>query len=120
MAMFVIETIGMIVGEIIGHKPMTNSANLGGMIGGIVCCFLFNTESKFAKSIEKQVLKFADKKTQTPTPMRGDSYNVYITSQSAQRSEIDRILDKINESGFESLSKEERDTLNSAKQVIRK
>jgi hypothetical protein len=47
-----------------------------------------------------------------------DSYKLYVKSYSAQRSEIDRILDKINERGFKSLTEAEKNTLNSAKHIM--
>ncbi|MDR2735435.1 MAG: rhomboid family intramembrane serine protease [Puniceicoccales bacterium] len=115
-----IEILCMLIGEILNHRPVTNSANLGGMIGGMLCYLWFDGESKFTQAIEKQIVRIMKKQPKGTVAMQNDNYNVYITSQSAQKSEIDRILDKINESGFESLSNEERNTLNSAKQVMRK
>ncbi|MDR1457994.1 MAG: rhomboid family intramembrane serine protease [Puniceicoccales bacterium] len=116
----VIEIIGMFIGEMLHHRLTNSSANLGGIIGGLLCYLWFNGESKFVQSVEDQLVRLIKKQPKITTPMQSDSYNVYITSQSAQKSEIDRILDKINESGFKSLSEEERNTLNSAKQVMHK
>jgi membrane associated rhomboid family serine protease len=120
LGILVIEIIGMLIGEILIHKPIANSANIGGLIGGLLCYIWFDSKPKLTQVSDDQFVKFMKKYQKTTTPMQSDSYNVYITSQSAQKSEIDRILDKINESGFESLSKEERNTLNSAKQVMGK
>lgn len=117
-AVLVIEIIGMFFGEIFLHKPIIASANIGGIIGGLLCYRWFNGKAKVTQPVENPLVNVIKKQPKAIDPMQSDNYNVYITSQSAQKTEIDRILDKINESGFGSLSKEERNTLNSAKQVM--
>jgi membrane associated rhomboid family serine protease len=113
-------TVGMeafcfLTQELAGGQ-VANSAHLGGILGGCLCYIFYNYHHKSRKIIKGKPTP----KTQATDTMYGDSYNLYITSHSAQRSEIDRILDKINESGFKSLTEAEKNTLNSAKHLMRR
>lgn len=91
-----------------------NSAHIGGMLGGVICYYFFQRFSRGFVNFKRKMCH----ETQQVNSMQGDSYKIYITSYSAKRSEIDRILDKINDSGFKSLTKSERNTLNSAKHLM--
>ena len=99
----------------LGQGGIANSAHLGGMLGGSLCYFCFLYRRQLTEAIKKKITF----RSKSMNAMHGESYKLYITSYSAQRSEIDRILDKINATGFKSLTEVERKTLNSAKHLIR-
>jgi membrane associated rhomboid family serine protease len=108
-----LETFSFFIYELADGR-IANSAHLGGILGGYLCHIFYHSRRKHGRIIGK---KSTPKNRTTDA---GDSYKLYITSHSAQRSEVDRILDKINESGFKSLTDAERDTLNSAKHLMRR
>jgi membrane associated rhomboid family serine protease len=93
---------------------IANSAHLGGILGGLICYYFYNHHHKYVKMMREKLRK----EGRTANTGANDSYKLYIKSYSAQRSEIDRILDKINESGFKSLTEAEKNTLNSAKHLM--
>ncbi|MDR1366788.1 MAG: rhomboid family intramembrane serine protease [Puniceicoccales bacterium] len=98
--------------ELAGGR-VANSAHLGGILGGLICYYFYHYHRRCTKIIREKLMKH-----RRTTNATDDSYKLYIKSYSAQRSEIDRILDKINESGFNSLTEAERNTLNSAKHLM--
>ncbi|MDR2812713.1 MAG: rhomboid family intramembrane serine protease [Puniceicoccales bacterium] len=93
---------------------VANSAHLGGILGGLGCYYFYRYCYQYVSMIKEKLMK----RRRIVDAMADDSYKLYIKSYSAQRSEIDRILDKINESGFKSLTKAEKNTLNSAKHLM--
>jgi membrane associated rhomboid family serine protease len=98
--------------ELAGGR-VANSAHLGGILGGLIGYYFYHYHHKYMKIIKEKLMK-----PKHITNAIDDSYKLYIKSYSAQRSEIDRILDKINESGFNSLTEAERNTLNAAKHLM--
>jgi membrane associated rhomboid family serine protease len=107
-----IEVYCFFMNELRGEH-IANSAHLGGILGGCLCYLFHRYCWRCGHIFGKKAM--GDGTTNT---IQSDSYELYITSYSAQRNEIDRILDKINESGFQSLTKTERNTLNSAKHLM--
>ncbi|MDR1303016.1 MAG: rhomboid family intramembrane serine protease [Puniceicoccales bacterium] len=93
---------------------VAHSAHLGGILGGCLCYFFHQYRRKYARIFREKLARGS----RSANAMYGDNYKLYITSYSARRSEVDRILDKINESGFKSLTEAERSTLNSAKHLM--
>ncbi|MDR2372063.1 MAG: rhomboid family intramembrane serine protease [Puniceicoccales bacterium] len=99
--------------ELVGSN-VANSAHLGGILGGLGCYYFYRYRHRYAKVIEEKLTK----RGRMVDAVADDSYKLYVKSYSAQRSEIDRILDKINERGFKSLTEAEKNTLNSAKHLM--
>ncbi len=58
--------------------------------------------------LRQKQTKFDTSRPKSGRPMRDDDYN---KKKVASQYEIDQILDKISKSGYESLSKEEKDLL---------
>ncbi|MDR2200562.1 MAG: rhomboid family intramembrane serine protease [Puniceicoccales bacterium] len=108
-----LEVYGLLFQEL-RNGAVANSAHLGGILGGCGAYFFFRYWRKYVNTAKGKLTYRA----RTSQAMHGDSYKLYITSYSAKRSEVDRILDKINESGFGSLSEAEKRTLNGAKQLV--
>lgn len=130
-AVLAFETFGLVFSEI---GPMNDfvahSAHLGGMAGGFL---FFKFESWFRKFSLPRIRFGKGRKDDTAVRPR---YKVNVSSPKPApvqrkkspevkgskdlRSEIDRILDKINADGFGSLSEDERQTLNKAKELLKK
>lgn len=98
----------------LSNGRVANSAHLGGILGGCICYCFYQYRQKYINMIKRKL----NLKSCGICTMYGDSYKLYITSYSAKRREVDRILDKINENGFKSLTEAERNTLNSAKYLM--
>lgn len=122
------ESFGLIFSEI---GPMNDfvahSAHLGGMAGGFL---FFRFQSVFDRlSIPR--IRFGGQGKSEPLRPR---YKVNLSSKTSSepgkspkakgskdlRKEIDRILDKINANGFGSLTDDERQILNKAKELLNK
>ena len=128
-----LETFGLLFSEIgssrelFGEAKLAHSAHLGGMAAAFL---FFRYENWFrAFSLPKVRLgKREGKESVSPrykvnvsgaaktksTPTRSTKKKTNL------REEVDRILDKINSSGFGSLSEEEKETLNRAKELLGK
>lgn len=110
--MLVIELI-MLTAELQGLSGVASSAHLGGMLAG----YLY-----YRKAVAEQPLfpfikrKAASRKKTVQAPR----YTVNISNRDTMRGEVDRILDKINMQGFGSLSEEERNMLDKAKDILNK
>lgn len=116
-----IEVYGFIFSELSQSTGIAHSAHLGGMIGGSFV-FLYLQSGKefphftFIKSPKssktknfKPSIKFSNKKVSKV------NYKVNISNPVDLQREVDRILDKINDKGFGSLTQEEKLTLEKAK-----
>ena len=114
--------VGIFLWEIPGASTSTtaHSAHLGGILGGIAY-FQF---LKKGKSLFNTMPNIHIKKPVVATPKKSKikkvAYTVNFASKDKLRAEVDRILDKINEQGFGSLTEEERKTLDEARDILRK
>lgn len=110
-----------------GGSDIAYAAHLGGIAAGFLCV----RHWRFADNDIFGVLRFFGNR-RSPDSKNGMfgcsglkrsadsfSYRVNITDTKSAREEVDRILDKINASGFASLTPEERDTLNKAKDFLK-
>ena len=101
---------------------IAHSAHLGGILAGYIFCLLYKKgyqiptfrlkPSKIKPSRTKS--KF-NHKNHTPS-----DFKVNISDHDSIQNEIDRILDKINDKGFGSLTHEERLSLDKAKSFLNK
>jgi hypothetical protein len=114
-----IEVYGFIFSELTQSTGIAHSAHLGGMIGGCFV-FLYLQSGKefplitFKKSSNKSNIsqKSSNRKVSKV------SYKVNISNPVDLQREVDRILDKINDEGFGSLTNEEKLTLEKAKGLL--
>ncbi|ADE55139.1 rhomboid family intramembrane serine protease [Coraliomargarita akajimensis] len=130
-AVLVISALGAIAYELpsmleSGHmtSPVAHSAHLGGMIAGILFYryiyvgnglpFLFKQRSSGSAAEPPQWFKSRPKSTQNL------NYRVNRDSRQDLQAEVDRILDKINSSGFGALTEAEKSTLERAKDILSK
>jgi membrane associated rhomboid family serine protease len=113
-------------GEIAPSRSLAStaySAHLGGILGG----FLYGRWLFARPTLTGWLRKFQPVTAQEPKwSRRAESgktqgsgrFTVNITNRSKLKAEVDRILDKINEQGFGSLSDEEKRTLDRAKELL--
>jgi len=125
LGVLAVEIYGFLFNEISSSSAIAHSAHLGGLSGGALV-FLFlrsgrefphfvfkitarNEISKSHKAAYKDSKIYVDKNT----------YRVNFSNTAELQREVDRILDKINESGFGALSQDEKLTLDKAKGLLR-
>lgn len=95
---------------------IAHSAHLGGMLGGWVFTkFILNKDFSVGSTDIKPPKWFTSKKT---TKAKTGRFRINFTNRNELQKEVDRILDKINTQGFGSLSEEERNTLDKAKDLL--
>jgi len=125
-----IELFGLVASEI---GPMSDfiahSAHLGGMAGGFLF-FKFEPwfrrlslpKIRLGETSERKAPKPRYKVNVSTKPKAPASRKKMRSGEGSKdlRTEIDRILDKINADGFGSLSEDERQTLNKAKELLKK
>jgi len=124
IAWLVISILGLILLELPARDSwlrMAHSAHLGGMLSGWAYFRFFyqREDSFFASRPAIELPRWFRKKNQAksvPTPV----YKVNITSNEELRIEVDRILDKINSHGFQSLTADEKQRLDHARNLLSK
>jgi membrane associated rhomboid family serine protease len=102
----------MLTAELLGKSGIASSAHLGGMLAA----FLY-----YRKGVQGKTFFPYRKKRNTPIrrSWQAQRYTVNISSRGAMREEVDRILDKINSQGFGSLTDDEKQVLDKAKDVLK-
>lgn len=113
-----LEVYGLLNSELTGFGGIAHSAHIGGMFAGFLYFIFFSKNLsipiKFTfqhsngKSTRKSKVSF------NPKP----NYKVNFGMNSSIKIETDRILDKINEKGFGSLTSKEKETLEKAKKLL--
>lgn len=115
--MILIEGFLFVVYELPGKSFIASSGHLGGILAGAIMYQLI---------IKHRLFSFGKIKVETPKWVKKISnpkisnpkFTVNISDRETLRKEVDRILDKINQKGFSSLSEDERKTLDSAKSLL--
>ncbi len=114
----------LIFTELLGNAHVAHSAHLGGFLVGVLYFrYIYNGQhSSFMGASERPTIEVPEwfkrrKKTEAQTSY---SVNRPTTSNEDLQKEVDRILDKINASGFGSLSDAEKATLDRAKDILSK
>jgi hypothetical protein len=102
-----------------GFTQIAHSAHLGGMLAALVLFRVSSAESAvIPASSSVELPKWMRKKRANPDI--GGSYRVNVSQGRDMKREVDRILDKINHSGFGSLTAEEKRTLDEARDTLGK
>ena len=121
LALLTIDMLGLFLLEIPGRDhwfAMSHSAHLGGMAAGwFYFQFLHqSTWTPFGRKSSVELPRWFRKarKADTPAP----AFKVNLGSPDDMRAEIDRILDKINSDGFQSLTAEEKRHLDHAREHL--
>ncbi|GHC12634.1 rhomboid family intramembrane serine protease [Cerasicoccus arenae] len=96
------------------------SAHLGGALAGYLFYRLLQRPTPLFESVTKKVSVEAPKWTKKRTPATSGKFKVNLSSRNEFSREVDRILDKINREGFQSLSPEEHKILDEAGDVLKK
>jgi membrane associated rhomboid family serine protease len=120
IGLVIISALGLVLVEIPGSGrsswfAMAHSAHLGGMLAGWLY-FRFIHQREWEPAIPKAAVELPrwfrkSAKTESASP----TYKVNVSSTDDMRAEIDRILDKINSDGFQSLTAEEKRRLDHAR-----
>jgi len=111
---------GILLYELPGNSQVAHSAHLGGLFAGILYFRYFHNRapaffaSGSARTTIEQPAWFKRRKKTEPHI----SYKVNRSNRDELQSEVDRILDKINASGFGSLTDGEKLTLDRAKDIL--
>ncbi len=111
---------GILFYELQNNSNVAHSAHLGGMFAGILYFrFIHNRSDSFFTSSSphttvEQPAWFKRRKKVEPKI----SYKVNRSNRDELQLEVDRILDKINATGFGSLTEGEKQTLDSAKDIL--
>ncbi|MBC8040531.1 MAG: rhomboid family intramembrane serine protease [Opitutaceae bacterium] len=122
IGMLVIDVVGLFLVEIPGHGDswfsMPHSAHLGGILVGWVYYRYVHlkdwTMHSGRPAIELPGWLRKTRKAKLPSP----AYKVNLSNKDDMRAEIDRILDKINSDGFQSLTDEEKRRLDQARDQL--
>jgi membrane associated rhomboid family serine protease len=113
--------LGTLLYELPGKSYVAHSAHLGGILVGIVYFrYIFNSSSSFNVGSNRPSIELPEWFKRKNTAQRHVSYRVNQTNPSDLQKEVDRILDKINGSGFGSLTENEKNTLDRAKDILKK
>lgn len=111
---------GVLFYELPGQSHIAHSAHLGGMLAGIFYFrYMHNRQNPFfasstARTSVEPPAWFKRRKKTGPLI----SYKVNRSNRIELQKEVDRILDKINATGFGSLSEGEKRTLDRAKDIL--
>lgn len=125
-AVLAIDAFGFLFTEITGGSGgIAHSAHLGGMLAGfLVHRFLYspNPIHRSSGGVQMERPGWVKKAAGMAQKSSGEKpkYTINIKSRSEMEKEVDRILDKINQKGFGSLSVEEKAILDRAKDLLKK
>lgn len=117
-----LDTLGLALWEIRGNpSPLgfAHSAHLGGMLAGFLYYrYVHLREWQNPDGRAEIELPAWFKKKRKSAPEAASKYTVNLSSPEDLRAEVDRILDKINSQGFNSLTPEEKRLLDDARDQI--
>ena len=116
-----IETYGFLFSELKGAGGIAHSAHLGGMLAGLFF-FGYMRQGSFGPVRRPRLQKPSWLRTNKPSRKASapTGYSVNLGDREFVQQEVDRILDKINERGFGSLTEKEKRILDQAKSHLGK
>lgn len=103
----------------VDNYKIANSAHLGGMLSGFLYYQFLSRQSirSFSQESRSKIQNWLKKKNTAPSKDR--NFSVNINSHHELKTEVDRILDKINTKGFKALEPKERDILERARKQLK-
>ncbi|HAQ57427.1 MAG TPA: hypothetical protein DEA16_05650 [Opitutae bacterium] len=113
----------LIFTELAGTSHVAHSAHLGGFLVGVLFFrYVYNGNSSFAAARKRPSIEMPEwfKRRKRSAAQASYQVNRPTTSNNDLQKEVDRILDKINASGFGSLNPTEKATLDQAKDILSK
>jgi membrane associated rhomboid family serine protease len=114
-----IEVYGFLFNEIASSSDIAHSAHLGGLLAGALVFYFLRQGRNFPYFVfDITKSKFPTSKSGTPLVKNSD-FKINFSSAPELQKEVDRILDKINDFGFGSLTSKEKITLDKAKSLLR-
>jgi membrane associated rhomboid family serine protease len=113
-----LEIYGLLNTELTGFGGIAHSAHFGGICSGFIFYIFFtkNISLPVKFTFTPRGSQKTNKKTNSLN--RKPNYKVNFSMSSSIKKETDRILDKINEKGFGSLTSSEKETLEKAKKLL--
>ena len=109
-----IELYGFVFSELAGTSNIAHSAHLGGMVAGLLLFYCYQGKVSFPNF----TFNFNSIKTKTKQS-KPHKYSINNQSSGDFEIQVDKILDKINEKGFGSLTSDEKDVLDRAKKLFK-
>jgi len=111
---------GILFYELPGHSGVAHSAHLGGLFAGFIYHRYVHNRSPgfFASGTPRASVEPPDWFKRKRKTEQKISYKVNRSNRDELQHEVDRILDKINASGFGSLTENEKQTLDRAKDIL--
>jgi hypothetical protein len=122
-ALLAADLIGLVLYEAMGLSApfyAAHSAHLGGMAAGWAY-FRYVHDSDWSSASERadiELPRWLKKRGAGPAEKAPPAFSVNVGDRGNLRAEVDRILDKINSSGFGSLSADEKRVLDEARDLI--
>lgn len=117
-----LELAGFAFAELAGGKfdalGIAYSSHLGGILTGWLFYRYFHAGNDWDRAPSPIIEMPAWLKRTKPAKAAAPTYKVNVTSPSDLKSEVDRILDKINSSGFGALTDDEKRLLDEAKDLL--
>ena len=109
--------------ELPGKAHVAHSAHLGGFLVGVLYFrYIYSKQSAFGSAASSPSIEVPEwfKRRKKTAAQTSYSVNRPVTTTKDLQKEVDRILDKINTSGFGSLDDAEKATLDRAKDILSK
>jgi membrane associated rhomboid family serine protease len=116
-----LDVFGLVLYEILGAPApfgLAPSAHLGGIFAGWVYYRFFHARGDLDRAPSPLFSWPAWLRRRTQAKPASPGFKVNLSQRSGLRSEVDRILDKINSEGFGSLTVEEKRVLDEAKDLL--
>jgi membrane associated rhomboid family serine protease len=116
-----VEFLGLLFSELPGGRfdtGIAHSAHLGGMLAGWLYYRWFHVNNGWDRASAPLVQLPAWLRKRRMTNTQAPSYKVDIKGPANLRTEVDRILDKINSEGFGSLTEQEKRLLDEARDLL--
>ena len=124
MAIGAIEVLFFLFAELFpvgGRSSVAHSAHVAGMLAGIIAFrALRDRDEDVSEEPVRKAIELPAWMKKKPTVAKPAAFKVNVTPPRDLKAEVDRILDKINTSGFGSLTAEEKRTLDEARNMMSK